>query len=74
MSLTVLMIGAAHAIPPVVGAVTTKSKVGVIVGAVIGAIIAFASGNPAFVGADLLGVGIGTWLGFSITGTESKST
>lgn len=72
MSLTVLMIGAAHAIPPIVCAVTTKSKVGVIVGAVIGCVIAFASGNPAFVGADLLGVGVGTWLGFSIAGAECK--
>ena len=66
MSLTVLLIGAAHALPPVIGAVLGKSKTGVLIGALIGAVIAFASGSPAFVAADLIGVGLGTWLGLSL--------
>jgi hypothetical protein len=71
MSFVILAIGAAHAIPPIVGAAIGKSKPGVIVGSVIGGLIAFASGNPAFIAADLIGVGLGTWFGFSMI--ESKS-
>lgn len=68
MSFVVMAIGAAHAIPPIAGAIVTKSKAGTIVGAVIAGFIAFASGNPAFVTADLIGVGIGTWLGLAMVG------
>lgn len=71
MSLVVMAIGAAHAIPPIVGAIMTKSKGGAVIGGAIGVFIAFASGNPAFVMADLIGVAIGTWLGFSMVGSNS---
>ncbi len=66
MSLVVLGIAAAHALPPIIGGVITKGKGGVIVGAIIGGVIAVASGNPAFIVSDLIGVGVGTWLGFSM--------
>jgi hypothetical protein len=67
MSLVVLGIAAAHALPPIIGGVVTKGKGGVMVGAIIGGIIAVASGNPAFIVSDLIGVGVGTWVGFNMT-------
>lgn len=72
MSLFVLVVAAGHAIPPIIGAVAGKSKNAVIVGAVIASAIAIASGSPAFIVADLVGVGIGAWLGFSIVGSASN--
>lgn len=66
MSLVVIGIAAAHALPPIIGGVISKGKGGVIVGAIIGGAIAVASGNPAFIVADLIGVAAGTWLGFNI--------
>ncbi len=66
MSLFVLVVAAGHAIPPIIGALLGKSKNTVVVGAVIACGIAIASGNPVFIVADLVGVGLGTWLGFSI--------
>jgi hypothetical protein len=72
MSFAILAIGAAHSIPPIAGAVIGKTKTSVYVGAVIGAVIAFASGNPAFIAADLLGVGAGIWLGLVMVRQSSK--
>lgn len=66
MSFLVLAIGAAHAIPPILGAAIRKSKSGVIIGTIIASLLAFASGSPAFIAADLVGVGFGTWLGLSM--------
>lgn len=66
MSFFVIAIGAAHALPPVIGAVTSKTKAGVVVGAAIGVAIAVLSGNAVFIAADLIGVGLGTWLGLSL--------
>lgn len=66
MSFIVIGIGAAHALPPLIGAAISKTKAGVIVGAAIGCLIGVFSGNPAFIAADLLGVGIGTWVGLSV--------
>lgn len=66
MSFIVFAIGVAHAIPPIIGAVVGKSKTGVMIGAVIGGLIAFAWGNPAFIATDLIGVGLGVWLGLSV--------
>lgn len=66
MSFVVLAIGAAHAMPPIIGAVVGKSKSAVWIGAALGGVIAFAWGNPAFVAADLVGLGLGTWLGLSM--------
>ena len=68
MSFVVMAIGAAHAVPPIAGAIVTKSKAGTIIGTIIAGFIAFASGTPAFVAVDLIGVGIGTWLGLVMLG------
>lgn len=66
MSLTILFIAACHAIPPVLGGVISKRKIGVIVGGIIGAVIGVASGSPAYMLFDLIGVGLGVWAGFSL--------
>lgn len=66
MSFAVIAIGTAHAIPPIVGALAGKSKGAVIVGTIFGGLIAIATGNPAYAAIDLLGVGVGTWIGLSI--------
>lgn len=66
MSFFVLAIAAGHAIPPIIGALAGKSRNAVIVGAVVASAIAIAAGNPVFIIADLVGVAVGTWLGFSI--------
>lgn len=73
MSFSVIAIGAAHALPPVIGAVVSKNKTGVIVGAAIGVGIALLSGNPIFISTDLVGVGLGTWLGLSLAQKDSLS-
>ena len=74
MSLFVLVVAAGHAVPPVIGAVVGKSKNSVVVGAVIACAIAIASGSPAFIVAYLIGVGLGTWLGFSmVSSTKNES-
>lgn len=66
MSLFVLIVIAGHAIPPIIGGITGKSKKSVIIGALIACMIAILSGSPAFIMADLIGVGIGTWMGFLV--------
>lgn len=73
MSLFVLVVAAGHAIPPIIGATAGKTRDAVIIGAIIGGVIAIISGNPLFIVADLLGVGVGTWLGFSIVGEYAQS-
>ena len=70
MSFVVIAIGAAHALPSLIGAAISKTKTGVIVGAAIGCLIGFLSGNPVFIVADLIGVGIGTWVGLSMIGNK----
>lgn len=72
MSLFVLVVAAGHAIPPIIGGVVGKSKSSVIVGALIASAIAIASGSPVFIVADLIGVGLGTWLGFSMVSSTSN--
>lgn len=57
-------------LPPIIGGVITKTKAGVIVGAIIGGLISLLAGNSAFIVADFIGVGIGTWLGLSIVGDK----
>jgi threonine/homoserine/homoserine lactone efflux protein len=66
MSFVVFAIGAAHALPPILGAALGKSKRGVWIGVAIAALIAVASGNPAFVAMDLIGVALGAWMGLSM--------
>ena len=72
MSLTVLMIAACHAVPPVVGAVARKTKAGVYVGTVIGAALAIALGRSAYMVADLAGVALGAWLGLAMVGQNPE--
>lgn len=67
MSMTVLAIAAAHALPPIIGGMINNKKSGVLVGAMIGVAIAIASGNPDYIVADLIGVAAGTWFGFSVS-------
>lgn len=73
MSLFVLAIAAGHAVPPIVGAILGKSKSAVYIGSGIASVIAIASGNPAFIAADLVGVGLGTWLGLSMLKNGSSN-
>lgn len=70
MSFVVLGIAAAHAIPPIVGAVVGNSKTSVAVGAIIGGAIAVASGSLVYIAADLVGLAVGIWLGLSIVGSN----
>lgn len=72
MSLFVLLIAAVHAIPPILGAVIGKSKNSVLVGALIACAIAVATGSPAFIIPDLLGVGVGAWLGLNIVSNMAR--
>lgn len=74
MSLFVLVVAAGHAIPPILGGVIGKSKISVIIGAVIACAIAIASGSPAFILPDLVGVGLGSWLGFSMITSASNDS
>ena len=67
MSITVLAIAAAHALPPIIGGTISNTKAGVIVGALIGVTIAVISGNPNFMFPDLIGVAAGTWFGLTVT-------
>lgn len=72
MSLFVLIFAAGHAIPPIIGGVVGKSKNSVIFGTVIACAIAVVSGNPVFIVADLVGVGLGTWLGLSMVSNTTN--
>lgn len=71
MSLIVIAIGAAHALPPLIGAMI-GSRTSVFVGAAVAGFIAFFYGNTSFIANDLLGAGIGTWLGFSMIDNQLK--
>jgi hypothetical protein len=66
MSFVVFAIGAAHALPPILGAAMGKSKRGLWIGVAIAVLVALVSGNPAFVVMDLIGVALGAWVGLSI--------
>lgn len=63
MSLFVLLVALAHALPPILGALIIKSKIGVFFGSLIAIIIAVATGNPLFIMMDVIGVVFGTWIG-----------
>ena len=73
MSFFVLAIAAGHALPPILGAVVGKSESGVMVGAVVGVVIAVAFGSGAYLMPDLIGVALGTWVGFSVIKGEQKN-
>lgn len=66
MSFVVLAIAAAHALPPILGATAAKSKRGLWIGVAIAVLVALATGNPAFIVMDLIGIAFGVWVGLSI--------
>ncbi len=70
MSLVVVAIAAAHALPPILGAI--KSERGLLIGVIISVLIALVSGNPVFFVMDLFGVALGTWIGLSILKKQSN--
>lgn len=71
MSFVVLAIGAAHALPPILGAAIRRSRGGLWIGVAIAILIALASGNPAFIVMDLIGVALGAWVGLSMLDKQS---
>lgn len=74
MSFTIIAIAAAHALPPIIGAALMKTQKALITGVAIATIIALASGNIAFIIADLIGIGVGYTIGLSIIETNSKDS
>ena len=77
MIFSLLLACVAHAVPPVLGAVFTKSKSGVILGGVLAVVIAsvtsFLSAMPLFIGASLAGIFLGLWVGFSLVKNRYQS-
>lgn len=74
---SLLLAFVAHAILPVLGAIFTKSKSGVIMGAVlavvIASVLAFFIPTQFFMGASLGGIALGIWVGFSLVKNRYKS-
>ena len=68
MSAAIFIISGLHAIPPIAGAYLTKSKVGLVIGAIIGGVAAIALGGGAYAIFDLVGVAIGCLAGKCIIG------
>ena len=73
MSTAVLVIAALHAIPPIAGAFIGKSKTAVFIGTGIACVIAVAKGGSAYTAIDLIGAGLGTWIGVSVVNSEQKN-
>jgi len=59
-----MLIGIAHGLPIFLVGTISKSHSAVIVTTIIMVGIAFAIGNPAFVGTDLAWITVGCWLGW----------
>lgn len=59
-----MLIGIAHGLPIFLVGAISKSQSAVIVTTIIMVGIAFAIGNPAFVGTDLVWIAVGCWLGW----------
>lgn len=72
MSLTILALAAAHALPPILGAVIGKSRKAVIIGGIIAGFIGLAAGSPAFAMYDLAGAALGIWIGFEMVSRQSQ--
>ena len=72
MSMFVLAVAACHAIPPVVGSVLGKTKVAVYLGSAVGFAIAIAAGAPKYALVDVIGVGVGTWIGISMLQSKGR--
>lgn len=71
--MTVLFIVLLHAVPVFVIAVWSKSKFALILAAIIAGIIGVATGNPAYIFADLIGVAIAFALGISFINDQKSS-
>ena len=71
MTLIVAAIGLAHGIPPALGGFS-GGKVGVVLGCFIALLIAFWSGSGQYLAFDIVGVLIGTWLGWTIAKRKSS--
>lgn len=62
-----MIVGVAHGVPIVVCAQATNSREAVVVSAFIMTLVAFLFGSDAFIVNDLIGVALGTAIGFSCT-------
>ncbi len=51
----------------------TRSKVALIVAAIIAGIIGVATGNPAYASADLIGIAVAFWLGISLINSQKPA-
>ena len=68
MSMTVLVIGLAHGVPVALTGRLTRNRMLTLVAAVCMCFVAFAVGGDRYVVLDLIGVGLGTWLGWAVAG------
>jgi hypothetical protein len=64
LSVAVVLIGLAHGLPPLIGGLVFKAKWAVVLGAAIALLIAIETGSVRFVVADILGIFVGTWMGW----------
>lgn len=71
MSIAFLAIGAAHALPPIIGAKVGRIP-GVWIGAAVAAMLAASSGKPAFILVDFVGVAVGVVAGLSMVGSSPE--
>lgn len=72
MSTTVLVIAGLHAIPPIAGAWLTRGNGGLIIGAVTALAISVLTGDLNYVISDLVGVGVGCFVGWCLVQPDSE--
>ena len=70
MSIVVLTVGAAHALPILLTAIVSQRRSATLIAAVVMTAIALATGAFKFFGIDLLFIVIGTWVGFNICSSK----
>jgi len=73
MTGTVVLIALLHAVFVFGIAAWTRSKVALIVAAIIAGIIGVATGNPAYASADLIGIAVAFWLGISLINSQKPA-
>ena len=69
MSLVVFLIAALPAVAVVVVAETTRNKAAIVAAAIVAATLGLLTGNPAFVGVDLLAVALALYISWNIAKT-----
>lgn len=74
MSLAIFLIALLPAAVVVIVAEKTRSKGAVVVAALVAALLGFLTGNAAYIGIDLLFVGIATYIAWNITNTPIYRT